>query len=137
MSYTSLAEGFLNAVELLKAYLKLLRDLREVADRKLQDFKSRGFKDMLEMLKRELTDEYFEEVSNSLREINNVDNILVSARLGSHLQSVDYTLRRKERGFGCAGVQPHPLLPMWREIPRKLTIFSIAVNGPSARLQTS
>ncbi|NLL38678.1 MAG: DNA mismatch repair protein MutS [Clostridiales bacterium] len=99
MSYTSLAEGFLNAVELLKAYLKLLRDLREVADRKLQDFKSRGFKDMLEMLKRELTDEYFEEVSNSLREINNVDNILVSARLGSHLQSVDYTLRRKEKGF--------------------------------------
>lgn len=99
MSSTSLAEGFVNAVELLKAYTKLLRDLREVADKKLQDFKSQGFKDMLEMFKRELTDKYFEEASNNLRDINNVDNILVSARLGSHLQSVDYTLRRKEKGF--------------------------------------
>lgn len=99
MSSTSLAQSFVNAVELLKAYTKLLRDLREVADKKLQDFKSKGFRDMLEMLQRELPDEYFEEASNSLREISNVDNVLVSARLGSHLQSVDYTLRRKEKGF--------------------------------------
>ena len=55
-----------------------------------------------------------------------MDNVLVSARLGSHLQSVDYTLRRKEKGFGCAGVWQPPLPPMLKEIQRKLMIYSIA-----------
>lgn len=99
LSATRLAETFANAVELLKRYTKMLRDLREVADRKITDFTSEGFKNLMEMLRRELTDEFFAQVQEHLTEMRDVDNILVSARLGSNLLSTDYTLRRKEKGF--------------------------------------
>jgi DNA mismatch repair ATPase MutS len=92
-------DSFKNAVDLLKAYTKLLRDLRDSAEKMQQSFQSDGFRQLLELLKRELTDAYFAEVSESLKEVSNVDNILVSVKLGSHLQSIDYTLRRKEKGF--------------------------------------
>jgi DNA mismatch repair ATPase MutS len=94
-----LAEPFKNALELLKTYLKMLRDLRAAVDNKLPNFKSEGFRKLVELLERELTDDYFNTVSEYLKEISNTDNILVSAKLGSHLHSVDYTLRRKEKGF--------------------------------------
>jgi DNA mismatch repair ATPase MutS len=99
MASTYRDDAFKSAVDLLKTYTKLLRELRDAAANKLQFFKSEGFKKLLEMLERELTDVYFTEVSENLKEISNVDNMLVSAKLGSHLQSVEYTLRRKEKGF--------------------------------------
>jgi hypothetical protein len=51
------------------------------------------------MLQRELSDDFFAEVADLTEELKNLDNLLISARLGSNLQSVGYTLRRKERGF--------------------------------------
>jgi DNA mismatch repair ATPase MutS len=99
MSATRLAETFANAVELLKKYTKMLKDLREVADRKLSEFESEGFRKLFEMLRRELTDDFFAGVQEHLDEMRDVDNILVSAKLGPNLMSVDYTLRRKEKGF--------------------------------------
>ena len=99
MSATRLTETFANAVELLKKYTTMLKDLREVADRKLQDFKSEGFKKLLTMLQAEMTDAFFAEVQEHMTEMRDVDNILVSAKLGPSLLSTGYTLRRKEKGF--------------------------------------
>jgi hypothetical protein len=99
MSPSRMAEAFQMSVELLRIYSKLLKDLREVADKRMQDFKSTAFRNMFAMLQRELTDEYFSEVNDLTDELKNLDNLLISAKLGSNLQSVGYTLRRKERGF--------------------------------------
>ncbi len=68
-------------------------------DKKSQDFSSASFKNMFVMLQRELSDSFFTEVNDLTEELKNLDNLLISAKLGSNLQSVGYTLRRKERGF--------------------------------------
>ncbi len=99
MSPSRMAEAFQMSVEILRIYTKLLRDLREVVDKRLQDFTSAAFKNMFAMLQRELSDDFFAEVADLTEELKNLDNLLISARLGSNLQSVGYTLRRKERGF--------------------------------------
>jgi DNA mismatch repair ATPase MutS len=99
LSPTRLKETFKNAVELIKIYTKLLKNLREVADKSLSDFKSEGFRNLFTMLQKELTDSYFSEVDDIINEMNNVDNIMISAKLGQNLLSVDYTLRRKEKGY--------------------------------------
>jgi DNA mismatch repair ATPase MutS len=99
LSPTRLAETFANAVELLKIYTKLLAELREVTDKTLPKFQSEGFRNMLTMFQRELTDEFFSEAREHISEMKNVDNILISAKLGRNLQSVNYALRRKEKGY--------------------------------------
>jgi hypothetical protein len=99
MSPSRMAEAFQMSVELLRIYTKFLKDLREVADSRMRDFTSEAFTSLFEMLRRELSDEYFAEVAGFTDELKNLDNLLISARLGSNLQSVDYTLRRKEKGF--------------------------------------
>jgi hypothetical protein len=41
-----MAEAFQMSVEILRIYTKLLRDLREVVDKRWQDFTSAAFKNM-------------------------------------------------------------------------------------------
>jgi DNA mismatch repair ATPase MutS len=99
MSPTRMAEAFQMSVEILRIYAKLLKDLREVADKRSQDFKSVPFRKLFVMLQKELSDSFFAEVNDLTEELKNLDNLLISAKLGSNLQSVGYTLRRKEKGF--------------------------------------
>lgn len=95
-----LSSTFSDAVGLLDIYTEMLMELRIVADKSWEGFKSEGFKNLLAMLRRELDDDYFKEVQDNLSELSDHDGMLVSARLGSWNQGVSYVLRRKNRkGF--------------------------------------
>lgn len=95
-----LSSTFSDAVGLLEIYTEMLMDLRIVADKSLNGFKSEGFINLLTMLQHELDNDYFEEVQEHLNELKDNDGMLVSATLGSWNQGVGYVLRRKNRkGF--------------------------------------
>jgi DNA mismatch repair ATPase MutS len=75
-------------------------DLRKVADNKLADFQSEGFRNLFTMLQRELDDRYFAEVRAHLSDLKSWDGTLVSATLGNYMQGVRYVFRRKNhKGF--------------------------------------
>ncbi len=97
-----------NAIALLNMYLSVLKQLRKKAEDCRSRFSSEAFSNLFAMLIRELDDEYFEEIRQVLDELERRDGTLISARLGSFLQGVDYTLRTKESGmfrswFGAKG----------------------------------
>lgn len=92
-----LSGTFSSAVDLLKLYTAMLMKLRTVADRYLGGFRSEGFVNLLTMLQRELSDDYFEEVRTHLNELSENDGMLISAELGNYNQGVCYVLRRKNR----------------------------------------
>jgi DNA mismatch repair ATPase MutS len=98
-SASDMTGSFADAVVLIRMYVKLLQDLRALADQKLPKFKSEAFRSLLEMLRCELSDSFFAEVQDQLEEVKDTNNLLISARLGSNLQLEDYRLRRKEKGF--------------------------------------
>lgn len=100
LSSAYLSSTFSSAVELLKIYTEMLMELRLIADSKLSNFQSDGFRNLLTMLQRELDDDYFVEVRAHLDDLKDRDGTLVSATLGNYLQGVGYVLRRKNRkGF--------------------------------------
>jgi hypothetical protein len=98
-SASDMTGSFADAVALIRMYMKLLQDCRAVADQKLPAFKSEAFRGLLEMLRRELDDDFFIRVQDLLEEVKDSNNLLISARLGSNLQLEGYRLRRKEKGF--------------------------------------
>ena len=100
LSSAYLSSTFSSAVELLKIYAEMLRELRLIADNNLSSFQAEGFRNLLTMLQRELSDNYFAEIRAQLDDLKDGDGTLVSARLGNYLQGVGYVLRRKNRkGF--------------------------------------
>ncbi len=100
LSSIYLSSTFSSAVDLLKLYTEMLMKLRKVADSRLSGFQSDGFRSLLTMLQRELSDDYFAEVHALLNGLNDRDGMLISATLGNYLQGVDYVFRKKDRrGF--------------------------------------
>jgi hypothetical protein len=95
-----LSSTFSGAVGLLQIYTEMLMELRAVADKSLNGFKSEGFINLLTMLQHELDNNYFEEGQDHLNELKDNDGMLVSTTLGRWNQGVGYVLRRKNRkGF--------------------------------------
>ncbi len=88
-----------NAIALLNMYLSVLKRLRNKAAECSPRFTSEAFGRLFGMLARELEDSYFDEIKGALDELERRDGTLISAKLGSFLQGVDYTLRSKESGF--------------------------------------
>ena len=100
LSSMYLSSTFSNAVDLVKLYTEMLRELRLVADRSLPGFRSDGFRRLLAMFQRELDDDYFQTVRSHLESLRDSKGMLISSKLGSHLQGVGYVLRRNDRkGF--------------------------------------
>lgn len=96
----NLSSTFSNAVGLLQIYIDMLMELRAVADRSLNSFKSDAFINLFIMLQHELDNDYFKEVQDHLSELKDNEGMLVSAVLGSWNQGTNYVLRRKNRkGF--------------------------------------
>lgn len=88
------------AVELLRIYIEMLMQLRQVADQWLPRFQSEGFKEFLNMLQQELSDAYFAEINDTLNELRDGKGMLISAKLGDTCQGVQYVLRnKKKKGF--------------------------------------
>ncbi len=97
LSSIYLSSTFSSAIELLKIYISMLMELRTIADRKISDFQSDGFRTLLTMLQRELSDDYFAEINSQLKELKEGNNTLISATIGNYLQGTHYVLRRRER----------------------------------------
>ena len=115
LSSNYLSGTFSSAVGLLKIYMEMLARLRGVADSKLASFRSEGFRNLLTMIQRELSDEYLTEVNTLLNDLGTSDAVLISAKLGNYLQGVDYVLRRKDRrGFWRGWA----FTPSWTMAPR-------------------
>lgn len=95
LSFAHLSGTFSSSVDLLKIYTEMLMQLRLVADDKLSEFQSEGFRNLLTLFQRELDDGYFAQVRTQLDDLEHRDSVLVSATLGGYLQGVGYVLRRK------------------------------------------
>lgn len=88
------------AAELLKIYIEMLMQLREVADHWLPKFHADGMSGLLSSLQEELNDRYFADISATLNELKDGKGTLISAKLGDTCQGVQYVLRsKKKKGF--------------------------------------
>jgi hypothetical protein len=85
------------AVNSLSVQTETLQKLRKLAESYEDRFRSRAFRGLFRMLQEELTDSYLEEVKRQLAELSYPGSFLVSARLGSYLQGVDYVLLRRSK----------------------------------------
>lgn len=92
-----LSSLFSNAVSSLKMFAGRLKKLRDFADKHKGTFRSEAFLSFFSLLRKELGDDYLNLMEEHLQELEFKDGILISARLGSGLQGVEYTLRRKKR----------------------------------------
>lgn len=83
-----------SSIELLEVFVSRLKKLRNIADEHADEFESEGFATLFAMLKRELSDEYFAEVQDHLRELKFRDGVLLSAGLGKGNKGTNYVLRK-------------------------------------------
>jgi hypothetical protein len=82
------------SVEVLKLHLDVLKRLRQIADREVQDFRSEGFTRFFAMATQELTDDYLQAVEQHLRDLGFKRGVLESARLGKGDKGRSYVVRR-------------------------------------------
>lgn len=98
--FSHLSGNFSSAVNLLRLYTEMLMQLRLIADQRMSDFQSEGFRNLFNLFQRELDDDYFAKVRSLLDDLVRSDAVAISATLGSYMQGVNYVLRRRTRkGF--------------------------------------
>lgn len=83
-----------NAIGILEMFVRELKNLRKIADQHADPFESEGFAAFFTMLRRELSDEFFEDVQNHLRILKFREGVLLSAALGKGNEGTGYTLRK-------------------------------------------
>lgn len=83
-----------NAIGILEMFVRELKNLRKIADQHAGPFESEGFAAFFTMLRRELSDEFFEDVQNHLRILKFREGVLLSAALGKGNEGTGYTLRK-------------------------------------------
>ena len=88
-------ETLLNrSIEVMTMFVEALRRLRQIAEQAEPDFRSDGFRTLFAMLRRELSEDYFKEVSRHLKQLKFPDFVFVSARLGAGNKGIRYILRQ-------------------------------------------
>ncbi len=80
--------------ESMKIFVAKLKQLKSIADEHGHEFKSKGFSRLFEMLREELTDEYFAEIESHLTYLRSDHDVLVSAGLGAGNKGTNYVLRK-------------------------------------------
>jgi len=113
-------ETLLNrSIEVMTMFVEVLRRLRHIAEQAESDFRSDGFQTLFAMLRRELSEDYFMQVSGHLKRLKFPDFVFVSARLGAGNKGIGYTLRQlpSDRRFW-------PL----RLIPRSLGGYTLHIH---------
>ncbi len=87
--------GILNSsIKIMELLVSTLKKLKRIADRYSDKFESEGFKRFFDMLKEELSDEYFKIVENHLNELEFRNGILISAELGKGNKGTNYVIRK-------------------------------------------
>ena len=92
-SYQSPQSTLAGAVRHLEAYIARLRELRRIADEHAEEFESAGLRNFLSTLRQQLSDEYFAEVSEHLKQLRFRGGIFMSARLDNDNSGIDFVLR--------------------------------------------
>jgi hypothetical protein len=92
-TYQTPSSNLSGAVSHLEAYVARLRQLRRIADDHAGKFRSDGMRTLFATLHRELDDEYFEEISDHLRQLRFRSGVLISARLDRDNSGIDFVLR--------------------------------------------
>jgi MutS domain V len=82
------------SVRVLRLYLAVLRELRQIADEHGESFRSDGFGRFFAMVREELGDGYFETVEQHLRELELKRGVLESARLAKGDKGTGYTFHK-------------------------------------------
>ncbi len=82
------------AVDILQMFVGMLKRLRSIADQYAEKFESEGFSRLFEMLRQELTDEYFARIEQHLRQLQFRRGVLISAELGKGNKGKNYVLRK-------------------------------------------
>jgi hypothetical protein len=83
------------AAEVLRIYVDMFRQLRDITDAHAASFRSEGFTRFFAMIATELNDEYFAEMEAHLSELAFRRGTLVSARFGRGLKGAGYIVRRQ------------------------------------------
>ena len=91
-----------DSIALLRVFIGVLRKMRELGEEHASRFESEGFAAFFSMLRKELADDYFDQIENHLMELGFRDDVLVSARLGASNESVDFMLHlRRDKRPNC------------------------------------
>lgn len=101
-SYQNASSNLSGAVNYLEAYVARLRQLRQLADDHASEFRSDGLRRLFATLRRDLDDEYFEEIGDHLKQLRFRAGVLISARLGGDNSGTRFVLRApgdKRRGW--------------------------------------
>jgi len=92
-TYQNPSSNLSGAVAHLEAYLVRLRQLRKIADGHAGKFRSDGLRALFATLHRELSDEYFDEISYHLKRLRFRAGVLISAGLARDNSGIDFVLR--------------------------------------------
>jgi hypothetical protein len=92
-SYQNASSNLSGAVRHLEAYVARLRQLRKIAEDHAAKFRSDGLRSLFATLQRQLNDEYFEEISNHLRQLQFRSGVLLSAELDRDNSGTGFILR--------------------------------------------
>ena len=88
------------SIDVLAMFVGALKKLRSVADEHAVSFASEGLRTLCATLQAEMSDEYFAQVEEHLKELQFRRGVLISARLGQGNKGADYTLRQTPRPTG-------------------------------------
>jgi len=89
------------SITALELFVRILRQLRTLTEEHSAQFYSAGFTRFFDTLRRELDDDYFEEIAQHMRQLRFRDGLLGSASLGESSQGIGYVLhtpRQRNRG---------------------------------------
>jgi DNA mismatch repair ATPase MutS len=93
-SYNNRGEALLHrSMNVLELFVPILKRLRRLTEEHADQFSSTGFTRFFDTLRRELDDDYFDEIAQHLRQLRFRDGVLMSVRLGERSQGIDYVLR--------------------------------------------
>jgi DNA mismatch repair ATPase MutS len=86
------------SVTVLELLVDILKQLRAITDDHAREFRSEGFTRFFETLRRELDDDYFDEIARHLRQLRFRHGVLAGAQLGKQGQGIGYVLQVPGRG---------------------------------------
>ena len=92
-TYQTPSSNLSGAVSYLEAYVARLRQLRRIADDHAGKFRSDGLLTLFATLHRELDDEYFQEISDHLKQLRFRAGVLISAELDRDNSGNGFVLR--------------------------------------------
>jgi hypothetical protein len=83
------------SIDLITAYLGMLRKLRRIADSHAEDFRAPGWRALFDVVKRELDDGFFARARSHLAQLKFNNGVLLSAKLATGNKGGRYVLREQ------------------------------------------